>query len=223
MLELCDVTKTYRQGRRDVPAVRGVSLRVEPGELVVLLGPSGSGKSTLLHLMAGLDPPTSGKVLFEDEDLATLDDDRLTILRRTRIGLVFQFFNLLPTLRLDENVALPLLLHGTPRAAALARARDGLGRVGLAARADHYPEEVSGGEQQRAAIARALAVEPRLLLADEPTGNLDSASGADVLAALRDLARDGDRAVVMVTHDDRAAAVGTRRVHLRDGRLVEAP
>lgn len=219
MLELRDVAKSYRQGRREVHAVRGVSLRVAPGEMVVLLGPSGSGKSTLLHLLGGLDRPTSGHVFFEGRDLAALADDDLTRLRRDRIGHVFQFFNLLPTLTAAENVALPMLLGGTPERDAMARSHAALSEVGLADRTGHFPEEMSGGEQQRAAIARALAVKPSILLADEPTGNLDSATGGEVLAMLRGLTADGTRSVVMVTHDERAAEVGDRRVRLRDGRI----
>jgi len=221
MLELREVTKTYSQGRREVRAVRGVTLHVDPGEMVVLLGPSGSGKSTLLHLMGGLDRPTSGAVLFEGRPLAGLSDDALTILRREAIGHVFQAYNLLPTLTAGENVALPLLLGATPRTDALRRAHAALERVGLADRIDHFPEELSGGEQQRTAIARALAVRPRLLLADEPTGNLDSAAGGEVLAILRDLTAAGDRAVVMVTHDETAATVGDRSIRLCDGRIAE--
>jgi putative ABC transport system ATP-binding protein len=219
VLELRDATKVYRQGRREVHAVRGVSLRVEPGEVVVLLGPSGSGKSTVLHLLGGLDRPTSGAVLFDGRDLATCSDEELTHLRRDRIGHVFQFFNLLPTLTAAENVALPLLLGGTPRADAMARADEGLAAVGLSDRALHFPDEMSGGEQQRAAIARALAVRPRVLLADEPTGNLDSAAGEEVLKILRGMTAGGDRSVVLVTHDDRAAKIGDRRIRLRDGRI----
>jgi putative ABC transport system ATP-binding protein len=219
MLRLEDVTKTYTQGRRDVHAVRGVSLSVEPGEMVVLLGPSGSGKSTLLHLLGGLDRPTTGRALLDDRDLASLSDDALTKLRRDSVVHVFQFFNLLPTLTAAENVALPMLLGGGDPAAARRAADTALAEVGLAGRGDHFPEEMSGGEQQRTAIARALAVRPRVLLADEPTGNLDSASGADVLRLLRGLTADGKRSVVMVTHDERAALVGDRRVRLRDGRI----
>jgi putative ABC transport system ATP-binding protein len=219
MLELRSVSKSYRQGRREVTAVRDVSLTVAPGEMVVLLGPSGSGKSTLLHLLGGLDRPTAGNVLLEGRDLADLHDDELTRLRRDRVVHVFQFFNLLPTLTAAENVALPLLLgRGDPRAA-LDAARAALSAVGLSERADHFPEEMSGGEQQRTAIARALAVRPLVLLADEPTGNLDSAAGGEVLRILREMASDGRRSVVMVTHDDRAAAYGDRRVRLRDGRI----
>src|SRR5262245_7314956 len=219
MLELRDATKVYRQGRREVRAVRGVSLTVRPGEIVALVGPSGSGKSTLLHLLGGLDRPTTGAALFDGRDLATFTDDELTLLRRDRIGHVFQFFNLLPTLTAAENVALPLLLGGAPRGEAMSRAAEGVMAVGLADRADHLPDEMSGGEQQRAAVARALAVRPRVLLADEPTGNLDSASGAEVLEVLRSMTAGGDRSVVMVTHDERAAAIGDRVVRLRDGRI----
>lgn len=219
MLELRDVTKSYRQGAREVQAVRGVSLTVLPGEMVVLLGPSGSGKSTLLHLLGGLDRPTSGSVLFEGRDLAALPDDELSVLRRDRVTHVFQFFNLLPTLTAAENVALPLLLGGAAERPSLERARSALAEVGLADRAGHYPDEMSGGEQQRAAIARALAVRPKILLADEPTGNLDSAAGMDVLRTLRGLTADGTRSIVMVTHDEQAARVGDRRIRLRDGRI----
>jgi putative ABC transport system ATP-binding protein len=219
MLELRDATKVYRQGRREVHAVRGVSLAVRPGEIVALVGPSGSGKSTVLHLLGGLDRPTTGSALFDGRDLASLSDDDLTLLRRDRIGHVFQFFNLLPTLSAAENVALPLLLGGAPRDEAMARAAEGLAAVGLADRADHLPDEMSGGEQQRAAVARALAVRPRVLLADEPTGNLDSAAGAEVLEVIRSMTRGGERSVVMVTHDERAAAIGDRVVRLRDGRI----
>ena len=219
MLELRDAGKVYRQGRREVHAVRGVSLTVRPGEIVALVGPSGSGKSTLLHLLGGLDRPTTGAALFDGRDLATFTDDELTLLRRDRIGHVFQFFNLLPTLTAAENVALPLLLGGTSRDEAMSRAAEGLAAVGLADRTDHLPDEMSGGEQQRAAVARALAVRPRVLLADEPTGNLDSASGGEVLEVLRSMTASGERSVVMVTHDERAAAIGDRVVRLRDGRI----
>jgi len=219
MLELQDVTKTYVQTRRRVEAVRGVSLRVDPGEMLVLLGPSGSGKSTMLHLLGGLDTPTSGRVLFHGDDLGSLSDDRLTALRRDRIVHVFQFFNLLPTLTAAENAALPLLLGGGRAAESRRRAAEALERVGLDGRADHYPEELSGGEQQRVAIARALTVRPEVLLADEPTGNLDSATGREVLAILREMAGDDGRSVVLVTHDEAAAAIGDRRIRVRDGRI----
>ncbi|HEY1381163.1 MAG TPA: ABC transporter ATP-binding protein [Gemmataceae bacterium] len=220
MMELDAVTKVYRQGRRAVEAVRGVSLRVAAGEFVAIMGPSGSGKSTLLHLLGALDTPTTGRVLFRGADLQTLSDRRRSLLRRERIGFVFQAFNLLPTLTAAENVALPLLLAGLRRAAAAKRSEAALDRVGLADRAGHFPEELSGGETQRVAVARALVTEPEAVLCDEPTGNLDSANSREVLALLRGLPEDGRRAVVMVTHDDAAAAVGDRVVHIRDG-LIE--
>jgi putative ABC transport system ATP-binding protein len=217
MMELADVTKVYRQGRRTVEAVRGVSLRVAAGEFVAIMGPSGSGKSTLLHLLGALDTPTTGRVLFHGRDVERMSDRQRSLLRRERIGFVFQAFNLLPTLTAAENVALPLLLGGTRRSAAVARATAALGQVGLAGRAGHFPEELSGGEMQRVAVARALVTEPEAVLCDEPTGNLDSANSREVLGLLRELPENGRRAVVMGTHDPAAAAVGDRVVHIRDG------
>jgi putative ABC transport system ATP-binding protein len=219
MMELLDVTKVYQQGRRAVQAVRGVSLRVEAGEFVSIMGPSGSGKSTLLHLMGGLDTPTTGKAVFQGQDLRALSDRDRSLMRRSRVGFVFQFFNLLPTLTAAENVALPLLLAGLRRHKALGRAESALARVGLTDRAGHFPEAMSGGEMQRVAIARALVADPEAVLCDEPTGNLDSANSKEILALLRGLPEDGRRAVVMVTHDREAAAVGDRVVHIRDGRV----
>ncbi len=221
MMELVAVTKTYQQGRRVVQAVRGVSLRVESGEFVSIMGPSGSGKSTLLHLLGALDTPTSGQALFAGRDLRRMSDRERSLLRRTRIGFIFQFFNLLPTLTAAENVALPLMLGGTGRGPARQQAEAALERVGLAPRADHFPEEMSGGEMQRVAIARALVTGPEAVLCDEPTGNLDSANSKDILALLRSLPEAGRRAVVMVTHDPQAAETGDRIVHIRDG-LIEA-
>jgi putative ABC transport system ATP-binding protein len=220
MMELQNVTKVYETGRRSVYAVRGVSLHVADGEYVSIMGPSGSGKSTLMHLMAALDTPTTGKALFRGQDLNALSDRQRSLLRRTRIGFVFQFFNLLPTLRASENVALPLLLDGWSRGAALKRAGASLERVGLLHRADHYSEEMSGGEMQRVAIARALVTEPDAVVCDEPTGNLDSANSKEILALLRELPESGKRSVVMVTHDSAAAAVADRLVRIRDG-LIE--
>ncbi len=221
MMELRDVTKVYRQGRREVEAVKGVSLQIAAGEFVSIMGPSGSGKSTLLHLLGALDTPTTGQALFQGHDLHTLTDRERSLLRRNRIGFVFQFFNLLPTLTAVENVALPLLLAGTWRSTAREKALTYLERVGLQERADHFPDELSGGEMQRVAIARALITEPEAVLCDEPTGNLDSANSAEVLALLRGLPEPGRRSVVMVTHDPASAAHGDRLVHIRDG-LVEA-
>jgi putative ABC transport system ATP-binding protein len=220
MMELVEVTKVYQQGRRSVQAVRGVSLRIASGEFVAIMGPSGSGKSTLMHLLGALDTPTSGKALFRGQDLNALSDRERSFFRRTRIGFIFQFFNLLPTLKGAENVALPLLLDGWSRGKALREAGEALNRVGMSQRADHFPEEMSGGEMQRVAIARALVTRPEAILCDEPTGNLDTATSREVLLLLRGLPEDGKRSVVMVTHDPTAAAYGDRLVHIRDG-LIE--
>jgi putative ABC transport system ATP-binding protein len=220
-MELRRVTKVYQQGRRTVQAVRGVDLRVVGGEFVVIMGPSGSGKSTLMHLLGALDTPTSGQALFNDRDLQTMSDKERSLLRRNRVGFIFQFFNLLPTLTAVENVALPLLLGGQGRRAARGSALAALDRVGLGNRADHFPEEMSGGEMQRVAVARALITEPEAILCDEPTGNLDSANSKEILSLLRSLPEIGKRAVVMVTHDPGAAAYGDRIVHIRDG-LVDS-
>jgi putative ABC transport system ATP-binding protein len=220
MMELRNVTKTYDQGRRNVQAVRGVSLRIGPGEYVSIMGPSGSGKSTVLHLLGALDTPTSGQALFDGRDLQSLSDRERSLLRRTRIGFVFQFFNLLPTLTGGENVALPLLLGGARRGDARKRAEASLDRVGLHDRTDHFPEEMSGGEMQRVAIARALVSDPEAILCDEPTGNLDSVTSQDILSLLRGLPAAGRCSVVMVTHDAEAASFGDRVIHIRDG-LVE--
>ena len=221
MMELREVTKVYQQGRRTVQAVRGVSLRVVGGEFVVIMGPSGSGKSTLMHLLGALDTPTSGQALFGGRDLQSMSDKERSLLRRNRIGFVFQFFNLLPTLKADENVALPLLLAGTWRGKALKSALAALEAVGLTERSEHFPEEMSGGEMQRVAVARALVAEPDAVLCDEPTGNLDSANSQEILNLLRSLPESGKRSVVMVTHDPNSAAYGDRLFHIRDG-LVES-
>src|SRR4051794_1766951 len=217
MMELHDVTKVYQQGRRTVHAVRGVSMAVASGEFVSIMGPSGSGKSTLMHLLGGLDTPSSGAALFGGKDLAAMSDRERSLLRRNRIGFVFQFFNLLPTLTAAENVALPLILGGKGRGGALREAALALDRVGLAHRTEHFPEEMSGGEMQRVAVARALVCEPEAILCDEPTGNLDSANSAEILKLLRSLPESGRRSVVMVTHDKNAAAYGDRQVLIRDG------
>jgi putative ABC transport system ATP-binding protein len=219
MMQLVDVTKVYQQGRRTVHAVRGVSLSVAAGEFVSIMGPSGSGKSTLMHLMGALDTPSTGKAIFMGRDLASMSDKERSLLRRTRIGFIFQFFNLLPTLTAVENVALPLLLGGKSRGSALREASVSLDRVGMAHRAEHFPEEMSGGEMQRVAVARALVSEPEAILCDEPTGNLDSANSTEILKLLRSLPESGKRSVVMVTHDKNAAAYGDRLVTIRDGLL----
>jgi putative ABC transport system ATP-binding protein len=219
--ELQNVVKSYQQGTRVVEAVRGVSLTVAAGEFVSIMGPSGSGKSTLMHLLGALDKPTSGRVLFQGRDLNQLSDRELSQLRRTRIGFVFQFFNLLPTLTAVENVALPLLLSGQRRSKALGPAEAELERVGLKDRGSHYPDQLSGGEMQRVAIARALVIQPDAVLCDEPTGNLDSQTSAEILRLLRSLPEPGRRCVVMVTHDTAAARYGDRIIHIRDGRIAQ--
>ncbi len=218
--EVQNVVKNYLQGKREVHALRGVSLGISAGEFVSIMGPSGSGKSTLMHLLGALDKPTKGKVLFCGRDLNAMSDHELAVLRRTRIGFIFQFFNLLPTLTAVENVALPLMLAGKRRSKALKPAQEGLERVGLKDRAAHFPDELSGGEMQRVAIARALVIEPEAVLCDEPTGNLDSKTGTEILNLLRSLPEMGKCSVVMVTHDPEAARYGDRIVHIRDG-LIE--
>jgi putative ABC transport system ATP-binding protein len=200
-----------------VHALRGVNLHIAAGEFVSIMGPSGSGKSTLMHLLGALDTPTTGRALFQGRDLQTLSDRERALLRRRHIGFVFQFFNLLPTLTAAENVALPLLLAGEARGQALPQALRALERMGMSARADHFSEELSGGEMQRVAIARALVTQPEAVLCDEPTGNLDSAAAAELLAILRSLPEAGRRSVVMVTHDQAAAAHADRIVIIRDG------
>ena len=218
MIQLDRVVKIY-EGKNRVTALDGVSLSVATGEMVAVMGQSGSGKSTLLNLMGGLDQPTSGSVKVDGAELAGLGDDALTRVRREKIGFVFQFFNLLPTLSAWDNVALPLRLQRRP--AALVRERTGryLGLVGLTARATHLPDELSGGECQRVAIARALVMDPVVILADEPTGNLDSRTGAEILALLRTINRELRSTIVMVTHDAAAAQACDRIVRLRDGRI----
>ena len=214
--------KTYAEGATPVPALRGVSLSLEKGDFVALTGPSGCGKSTLLHLCGAMDRPSAGRLTIEGQDIAALDDDALTRLRRDRIGFVFQFFNLLPTLTIGDNIALPCLLAGMPARQAEAKAQALATRVGIGHRLGHYPQQVSGGEAQRAAIARALVHEPALLIADEPTGNLDSANGATVLALLAELNRDLGVTMLLATHAADVAAAAHRTIRLRDGRLEEA-
>src|SRR5262249_49949969 len=209
-----------QQGTRNVQALRGVSLRVEAGEFVSIMGPSGSGKSTLLHLLGALDTPTAGQALFQGRDLQSMSDRERSLLRRTRIRFLFQFFNLPPTLTAVENVALPLLLDGRGKSESRRLAQSALERVGLSGRADHFPEMMSGGEMQRTAVARALVTEPEAVMCDEPTGNLDSANSAEILKLLRSLPESGKRSVVMVTHDEGAAAYGDRLGTIRDGFLA---
>ena len=215
-----DLAKVYGEGAAAVRALDGASLEVRRGEMVAIMGQSGSGKSTMLHLLGALEAASGGQISLGGERYDGLDDAGLTRVRRDRIGFVFQFFNLLPSLSAAENVVLPALIAGERADAATARARALLERVGLGARADHLPAEMSGGEQQRVAIARALLREPELVLADEPTGNLDSRSSTAVLELLRELAEADAQTLVMVTHDPGAAAVAERVVFLRDGRVA---
>jgi len=219
MIGLDRVTKQFA-GARNVTALDDLSLAIPHGEMVAVIGPSGSGKSTLLNLVGGLDRPTRGDVTIDRERLAGLDDDALTRVRRDKIGFIFQFFNLLPTLTCLENVGLPLHLRGWPRKKVDERARELLDLVQLGRRMTHLPEELSGGERQRVAIARALSVYPPILLADEPTGNLDTHTGADILALIQDLHARLHSTVVIVTHDMTVAESCERTIALRDGRVV---
>jgi putative ABC transport system ATP-binding protein len=220
MIRLNGVGKRF-DGKRAVIALDGVTLHIEPGEMVSIVGPSGSGKSTLLNIIGCLDRATSGDVSIGGQPLATMRDDELTRVRRDKIGFIFQFFNLLTTLTATENVALPLHLRGWSRRKAHARAHELLEVVGLGARADHLPEELSGGERQRVAIARALSIYPPILLGDEPTGNLDTSTGADILTLLQGLHQRFGSTVVIVTHDMTVAHACPRTICMRDGHVVE--
>jgi putative ABC transport system ATP-binding protein len=220
IVEVRELTKTYGSGETAVTALDHVSMSVEAGEFVAVMGPSGCGKSTLLNLIGGLDTPTSGSVLIDGIDISGMKDDVLTMLRRRRIGFVFQSFNLIPVLDATENAALPLTLDGKG-AAANARAVDWLGKVGLSDRARNRPDQLSGGQQQRVAVARALVTDPALVLADEPTGNLDSHSAEEISQLLRQASEEWGRAIVMVTHDPKVAMHAARMVLMRDGAIVD--
>ena len=219
ILEAKNLRKTFSRGEQTVEALRGLSLKIESAQFISIMGPSGSGKSTLLHMLGGLDRPTEGSVLFQNQPIEKLNDDELSKFRRQRLGFIFQFFNLLPTLSALENVMLPCLLDGQNNTKILPRATELLELVGLKDRMNHRPSQLSGGEMQRVAIARALVADPLLILADEPTGNLDSKTGTKVLELMRDLVRTKGHTIVMVTHDPKAASFGTRLVQLRDGHL----
>jgi len=220
MIELREVTKQFAAAR-SVVALDCVSVSIPRGELVAVIGPSGSGKSTFLNLVGGLDRPTSGQVIVDNAPLAGLSDDELTRVLRDKIGFIFQFFNLLPTLSCLENVSIPLHLRGWPRRKVEARARELLNLVQLGHRLSHLPDELSGGERQRVAIARALSIYPPIVLADEPTGNLDTHTGDDILALIRDVHARLGSTVVIVTHDMNVAASCQRTIALRDGHIIE--
>ncbi|HCW74124.1 MAG TPA: hypothetical protein DHM90_10365 [Clostridiaceae bacterium] len=215
------LSKVYEVGKHKVSALDGVSLNVEEGEFIAVMGPSGSGKSTLLHLLGGLDQPSGGEIELSGEVVSLLSDRDATLLRRRNIGFVFQFYNLLPTLSAQENILLPLIIDGKKTKAYEERLDDLLLRVGLTERRNHRPSELSGGEQQRVSLARALITEPKLLLADEPTGNLDSKTGKHVMELLAECARDLHQTIVMVTHDPKAAAHADRLILLQDGKILK--
>jgi putative ABC transport system ATP-binding protein len=219
VIEIQELRKTYRVGQVDVPALRGVDLTVEAGEFLSIVGPSGSGKSTLFHIIGGLTPPTAGKVRIMDEDLASLTDAGRTRLRRKTVGFVFQKFNLLPNLTARDNIAVARYLGGTRKSDP--QFEEILRLLGIAQRLDHKPNALSGGEQQRIAIARAVVNHPAILLADEPTGNLDTANSKAVLEILRDLNQRTGQTILMITHNTEAAAYGHHTVHMRDGQIVE--
>lgn len=220
LLAASNLSKTYVTGEARVTALAGVSFEIEAGDFVALMGPSGCGKSTLLHLCGAMDRPTSGTLRLKDRDLSAMEDDELTRVRREEVGFVFQFFNLLPTLTVADNIALPCLLAGVNGAEADRRAKDLAARVGIAHRLSHYPQQISGGEMQRAAIARALIHKPSLLVADEPTGNLDSENGANVLALIAELNQELGVTVLMATHAADVAGAASRVVKMKDGRFA---
>jgi len=223
LLAADNLQKTYVTGEARVTALAGVSFEVEAGDFVALMGPSGCGKSTLLHLCGAMDRPTGGTLRLNDRDLASMEDDELTRVRREQVGFVFQFFNLLPTLTVADNIALPCLLAGVRGEDADRRARDLAERVGIAHRLSHYPQQISGGEMQRAAIARALIHKPSLLVADEPTGNLDSENGANVLGLIAELNQELGVTVLMATHAADVAAAAARVLRMKDGRFDRPP
>lgn len=221
LIEVRQLTREYLAGEVRIAALRGVSLTIHRGEFVAIMGPSGSGKSTLLNMLGAIDVPTTGQIILEGQDLSKLDDDAQTILRRRKIGFIFQKIHLVPTLTAIENVALPLQLDGITTAEAMKRATASLDAVGLSARLTHLPSAMSGGEQQRVAIARALVIDPALVLADEPTGALDSVNGQQIVDLLRKLVAERGHTIVVVTHDPGVAAQANRTIHVRDGMLVD--
>ncbi|MHA2233527.1 MAG: ABC transporter ATP-binding protein [Candidatus Hodarchaeales archaeon] len=216
-----DVAKEYQLGTLQVPALQGVNLTIQAGEFTSIMGPSGCGKTTLLNLIGAMDIPTSGQILVEGNDLSTMNDQQQSRLRRDRLGFVFQSFNLLPVLSAMENVALPMQIAGAKKRLRNERAEEMLERVGLADRLDHRPDELSGGEKQRVAIARAMMNHPAIILADEPTGNLDSETGWQILDLFQELHREENQTVLMVTHDENIAKVSSRIILLRDGQIID--
>ena len=221
VVQACGVTKSYGSGEARVDAVKGVDLQVRKGEFLAIMGRSGSGKSTLLSILGGIESPTSGTIILDGADLATLGDDERTLIRRRRIGFVFQLFNLVPILTAVENVSLPLELDGVPAGEAKRRAVEMLDQVGMSARREHVPGTLSGGEQQRVAVARALVIQPAIVLADEPTGNLDSATGERLMTLFRRLVDEDQQTLIMVTHDAAVAEYADRVVHLHDGLVMD--
>lgn len=220
MLSIHGITKTYFLGELAVPVLRGIDLTVQQGEFISIMGPSGSGKSTLMNILGCLDRPTAGSYLIDDIEVALMDDDQLAGIRNRKIGFVFQNFNLLPRINALNNVALPMIYNGTPRAERDRIANAALKMVGLAQRGHHRPNELSGGQRQRVAVARALVNNPAIILADEPTGNLDSRSGEEIMAIFQQLVEEG-RTVVLVTHEPYIAEHTQRVIYLRDGRIIE--
>lgn len=220
LIRIEQLAKTYQRGGQDIPVLLDITLDVMPGEFVALMGPSGSGKSTLLNLIAGIDQPTSGRIVFRGTDIATLGEGALADWRAANVGFIFQFYNLMPVLTALENVELPLLLTSLSARQRKDHARAALDMVRLSDRLDHYPNELSGGQQQRVAIARALVSDPSLIVADEPTGDLDRTTGGEVLDLLDELNRSLGKTIVMVTHDPKAAARAKRLIHLEKGVLV---
>jgi putative ABC transport system ATP-binding protein len=221
VLQASDLVKVYKTGRHTVRALDGVSLSLAKGEFIAIMGPSGSGKSTLLHLLGGLDRPTQGRIHLAGKEISHLPDTAATLARRRNVGFVFQFFNLIPTLSAEENILLPVLIDGKKAKAFSNRLDKILQRVGLQDRRQHRPDQLSGGEQQRVALARALITEPAIILADEPTGNLDTRTSGTIMELLQVAAREFQQAIVMVTHDPRSASFADRVVFLRDGKVVE--
>jgi putative ABC transport system ATP-binding protein len=221
LLDLKSITKDYPLGQTVVHAVRGLDLSIEKGEIVAIMGPSGSGKSTLMHVLGALDTPTTGTASLEGHNLQELGENELVTLRGRKVGFVFQTFNLIQALTAQQNVELPMTFLGVKKSARAERARALLERVGLSDRMEHRPNELSGGERQRVAIARALANNPEIILADEPTGNLDSETGATILELLKRLSVDEGKTMILITHDPDAAAIAGRIIRLRDGRIVE--